>query len=440
MPTADSPLKERLARQFGAKDTRAWRLFLKRHPNLIASLAPRGEPSVSAGPAEATGSRIAEETPTQLERWLLVWQDRGRLVLARPMGLRSQILSSLTLSNLKTGSASDWGSLLRNHQLAVFGGSGVRRIRSLLADLELDQNPDRVLDLQSAAGGPDRRRRFARSPAALAERLGLSWLEVAGEEDLHAMAALLQHTLGKRSAGMELEASQDLPLARRRSSASSRADLEDLARRLPAAPGVYLMRDCAKRVYYVGSSHNLRRRVQSYLRRRRPDSARLDRLLTPLADLEVRPTGTELTALLEEDRWIRRLRPRGNKVRRVRARGRWGPDQVIVLPHASGGWELIALRMGTAPLRLELRRESDARAAARRLHIFFSRRHPAAPRGAGRREMEIVQSWLQRHLSRVARLPASSATTASAWQRLLLAYWRDPEARSRPILHRGGLL
>jgi hypothetical protein len=105
MPTEDGHLKERLARQFGAKDTRAWRLFLKRHPNLIASLAPPGEPSVSAGPAEATGSRIAEETPTQLERWLLVWLDKGRLVLARPMGRRSQILSSLTLSNLKTGSA-----------------------------------------------------------------------------------------------------------------------------------------------------------------------------------------------------------------------------------------------------------------------------------------------------------------------------------------------
>ena len=44
--------------------------------------------------------------------------------------------------------------------------------------------------------------------------------------------------------------------------------LEDRARRLPTGPGVYLFRDDAGRVLYVGKATNLRARVATYLRGR----------------------------------------------------------------------------------------------------------------------------------------------------------------------------
>src|SRR5690625_6476302 len=68
------------------------------------------------------------------------------------------------------------------------------------------------------------------------------------------------------------------------------------ARSLTTGPGVYLMRDEAGKVLYVGKARNLRRRVASYFSRRNL-GARLDLLVRKVASMEVSLTRTEAEAL-----------------------------------------------------------------------------------------------------------------------------------------------
>ncbi len=84
-----------------------------------------------------------------------------------------------------------------------------------------------------------------------------------------------------------------------------------LVRDAPSEPGVYLFRDCAHRVLYVGKARDLRTRLRSYFqsRKQRPT---VEAALDELDAVEWRPTGTELAAALEEIRLIRELRPPAN--------------------------------------------------------------------------------------------------------------------------------
>ncbi|MBN1962098.1 MAG: excinuclease ABC subunit UvrC [Deltaproteobacteria bacterium] len=80
---------------------------------------------------------------------------------------------------------------------------------------------------------------------------------------------------------------------------------------LPAAPGVYLMRDARGTVFYVGKAKSLRDRVRSYFSGfdTRAFVAMLDELLY---DIEVVLTNSEKEALLVENDIIKHQRPRFN--------------------------------------------------------------------------------------------------------------------------------
>ncbi|MDR1613803.1 MAG: excinuclease ABC subunit UvrC [Planctomycetota bacterium] len=80
---------------------------------------------------------------------------------------------------------------------------------------------------------------------------------------------------------------------------------------LPEGPGVYVMRDREGMEIYVGKAKNLRRRVQSYFRKR--DRRRKDLALAEnIADFEYVETDSELEAFLLESRMIKDLQPRYN--------------------------------------------------------------------------------------------------------------------------------
>src|SRR5262249_1629579 len=84
--------------------------------------------------------------------------------------------------------------------------------------------------------------------------------------------------------------------------------LSEKAARLPSAPGVYLWRDAAGRVLYVGKAADLRSRPRTYLAGR--DARPLVQLLLRRAvDVEVIPTRTAAEALLLENTTIKRERP-----------------------------------------------------------------------------------------------------------------------------------
>jgi DNA polymerase III epsilon subunit family exonuclease len=84
-----------------------------------------------------------------------------------------------------------------------------------------------------------------------------------------------------------------------------------LVRDAPSSPGVYLFRDRAGCVLYVGKARDLKSRLRTYFQssRQRPTvEAALDRL----DRVEWRPTGSELAAALAEVALIRELRPPAN--------------------------------------------------------------------------------------------------------------------------------
>ncbi len=91
------------------------------------------------------------------------------------------------------------------------------------------------------------------------------------------------------------------------------AALEEKIAELPAQPGVYVMKDRAGEVIYVGKAVNLRSRVRSYFNRGGSDSRAFVGLLTSiLGDVETVLVSTEKEALLLENELIKKHRPRFN--------------------------------------------------------------------------------------------------------------------------------
>lgn len=96
-------------------------------------------------------------------------------------------------------------------------------------------------------------------------------------------------------------------------SAEVRKQLKDL----PAQPGVYLFKNKAGQVLYVGKAGNLKKRARSYfLGSYAPANPAKAHLIKEIADLEARPTQGEIEALVLESRLIKELRPRYNKLMR----------------------------------------------------------------------------------------------------------------------------
>lgn len=94
---------------------------------------------------------------------------------------------------------------------------------------------------------------------------------------------------------------------------------EAVLRALPDGPGVYLLRDAAGQVLYVGASAHVRQRVREHVRRAaspRPggDQPRLQRLLPQVRDVAALPAASELEALVLESRLIKQYQPPGNAV------------------------------------------------------------------------------------------------------------------------------
>ncbi len=90
--------------------------------------------------------------------------------------------------------------------------------------------------------------------------------------------------------------------------------LADKLQSLPTRPGVYLFKDAAGTVIYVGKARILRDRVRSYFQagRNGPTYAYRGDLVAAIADLDLVVTDTEMEALALENNLIKRHRPRFN--------------------------------------------------------------------------------------------------------------------------------
>ena len=82
------------------------------------------------------------------------------------------------------------------------------------------------------------------------------------------------------------------------------------AAELPDRPGIYIYRDAAGGALYVGKAKSLRKRVMSY--GRAEHEPRIRSMVAEAAVVEFVVTDTEAEALLLENSWIKRLKPRYN--------------------------------------------------------------------------------------------------------------------------------
>ena len=81
---------------------------------------------------------------------------------------------------------------------------------------------------------------------------------------------------------------------------------------LPSSPGVYLMRDNASRILYVGKALNLSKRVGSYFSGKELISAKISALVPSIHHVDYIPTASEREALLVERSLIKQLQPHFN--------------------------------------------------------------------------------------------------------------------------------
>lgn len=81
---------------------------------------------------------------------------------------------------------------------------------------------------------------------------------------------------------------------------------------LPAGPGVYLWKDAAGAVLYVGKAQNLRSRTRSYFTSDHAEDPRLQLLVRLIADVETIVVGSEPESLLLENNLIKEHEPRFN--------------------------------------------------------------------------------------------------------------------------------
>ena len=81
----------------------------------------------------------------------------------------------------------------------------------------------------------------------------------------------------------------------------------------PHAPGVYLMKDSAECVIYIGEAKDLRNRAGSYFHKAAQEDARTAPLIPEIEDIDYIETESEVEALLLEARLIKDIQPKFNR-------------------------------------------------------------------------------------------------------------------------------
>jgi len=80
--------------------------------------------------------------------------------------------------------------------------------------------------------------------------------------------------------------------------------------KVPTGPGIYFFLGAQGRVLYIGKAANLKARLRSYFSPARSD--RWERLVKESYRLKIISTGSEIAALLQEAKFIKKLRPKYN--------------------------------------------------------------------------------------------------------------------------------
>jgi excinuclease ABC subunit C len=93
-----------------------------------------------------------------------------------------------------------------------------------------------------------------------------------------------------------------------------KSTIQDKLAGVSKEPGVYMMKDAAAKVIYIGKARNLRKRLAAYFKNSGQLTVKAGILATKISDFETIITRTEKEALILESNLIKRYKPRYNVV------------------------------------------------------------------------------------------------------------------------------
>jgi len=88
------------------------------------------------------------------------------------------------------------------------------------------------------------------------------------------------------------------------------ANIKNTINKFPKTPGVYLMKNTAGKIIYVGKATSLRDRVKSYFDR--PHDVRIEKLVAEISEIDFKKTPTVIEALILEANLIKKYLPKYN--------------------------------------------------------------------------------------------------------------------------------
>jgi len=212
-------------------------------------------------------------------------------------------------------------------------------------------------------------------------------------------------------------------------------------RGLPETPGVYIMRNRASDILYVGKAGNLRRRLASYFGSGALTDPKSAKIHSHLYSLETVSTPTELDALLLETQMIRDFRPPVNLQTIIHERpagyGKWR-NLVLLAPRPEGEKaNLYFLRDGVfeGQRSVPLGKPASKSLRDRVRQVYFSERG-RRKRNHDSWEVEIVSRWLARHRRQINFVDIDDAGDYESVVRRLNGYLLDPDRLTRKVLYR----
>jgi hypothetical protein len=205
---------------------------------------------------------------------------------------------------------------------------------------------------------------------------------------------------------------------------------------LPETPGVYIMKDVAGQVIYVGKSKNLHRRLNSYFLEMEKPGEKLEKIRDKIYEINITLTGSELEALLLEQQLIDEYHPQINKQVNVHDRvEKTGQlyERIVLLPGAEPDkMRLYFIKPDQDYMCIDLSADGsdfhDFRAGA---EIFFAN-------GAYKKtdkKLDILASWLYHNNENVNSIDIRKYANFDDVERLVKDYAASMQAEKGRIIH-----
>jgi hypothetical protein len=208
---------------------------------------------------------------------------------------------------------------------------------------------------------------------------------------------------------------------------------------LPASPGVYIMRDRDDQVIYVGKAKSLVSRLGSYFKNSGEPDEKIQTIRDRLFKIEIHNTGSELDALLLEQKYIQDYRPPINRQVHVRERPQKQKSRyqrILFMPSDQPGQVrlyVLSSEKGVQTIDAAVDLSDFAAVKALVRKACFGKTKPGL---SGLDEnMEIIASWLSMHEEHISSLDLRKVTSPDEAFRLLADHIRSFAASQEKVIH-----